>query len=223
MVASITMRRRSSTLDPLVLRITYEMRGEVMAPTGDELLASLPETFRYSEALDHISERQLRRLIGAGSIIALARGLYRKGDWIGDEDLIEISAKAPRATLCLRSALARHELIDDIPAEIDIAIPRGAWTPETTAPVRWRHFDANTFDLGREELDIEGGRSIGLYSAERSIIDAFRMRHIEGADLANEALKRWLRRGGQPSELLALARSFPRAQSALRATLEILL
>lgn len=194
-----------------------------MAQTGEELLARLPETFRYSEALEWISERQLRRFIDDGSAIAFARGIYRKSDWLGDEDLIEIAARAPRATLCLRSALSHHELIDDIPAEIDIAIPRGRWTPETTAPVKWRHFDRETFDLGRGRLDIDGGGSIGLYSAERSVIDAFRMRHIEGADLANEALKRWLRRGGQPSELLALARSFPRAQSRLRATLEILL
>jgi predicted transcriptional regulator of viral defense system len=194
-----------------------------MAATSDEVLATLPETFRYSEALDLISERQLRRLINDGSIIALARGLYRKSDWIGDEDLIEITAKAPQATLCLRSALGRHELIDDIPAEIDIAIPRGSWTPETTAPVRWRHFDPDTFDLGRGRLDIDGGRSIGIYSAERSIIDAYRMRYLEGADLAHEALKRWLRGGGQPSELLALGRSFPRTQTALRETLEILL
>lgn len=194
-----------------------------MAPTSEQLLDTLPETFRYSEALDHISERQLRRLIDDGSIIALARGLYRKSDWIGEEDLTEITAKAPQATLCLRSALARHELIDDIPAEIDVAIPRGSWTPQTTAPVRWRHFDPDTFDLGRHRLDIDGGRSIGIYSAERSIIDAYRMRHLEGADLAHEALKRWLRRGGQPSQLLALARSFPRTQSALRETLEILL
>ncbi|GAB3046502.1 hypothetical protein GCM10027053_00090 [Intrasporangium mesophilum] len=194
-----------------------------MAPTSGDLLLSLPDTFRYSEALEHISERQLRRLIGDGSIIALARGLYRKSDWLGDEDLVEVALKAPEATLCLRSALARHELIDDIPAELDVAIPRGSWTPETTAPVRWRHFDPVTFDLGRGLLDIDGGRSIGLYAADRSIIDAFRMRHLEGADLANEALKRWLRQGGQPSELIALARSFPRTQSALRETLEILL
>ncbi|HEY8719241.1 hypothetical protein [Pengzhenrongella sp.] len=194
-----------------------------MAPTSDELLASLPETFRSSEALDHVSERQFRRLKDEGSIIALSRGLYRKSDWLGDEDLIEIAAKAPQATLCLRSALARHELIDDIPVEIDIAIPRGSWTPETAAPVRWRHFDPDTFAIGRGRLDTDGGRSIGLYSAERSIIDAFRMRQLEGPDLANEALKRWLRRGGQPSDLLALARSFPRAQTALRKTLEILL
>lgn len=222
MSTSTIERRKSSTLETLVLRFS-DAGGEVMAPTSDELLASLPETFRYFEALDHISERQFRRLKDDGRIIALSRGLYRKSDWLGDEDLIEIAAKAPQATLCLRAALARHELIDDIPAEIDIAIPRGSWTPDTTAPVKWRHFDIETFDLGRGSLDIDGGRSIGLYSVERSIIDAFRLRHLEGADLANEALKRWLRRGGQPSELLALARSFPRALTALRDTLEILL
>lgn len=194
-----------------------------MAQTTDELLASLPDTFRYSEALEHVSERQLRRLVSDGKVLALSRGLYRKSDWLGDEDLIEIAAKAPQATLCLRSALARHDLIDDIPAEIDIAIPRGSWTPDVTPPVRWRHFDADTFEIGRGRLDIGEDRAIGIYSAERSIIDAFRMRHLEGGDLAIEALKRWLRAGGQPSELLAMARSFPRALTAIRGTLEILL
>ena len=190
-----------------------------MALTTDELLDGLPEIFRYSEALHRLSSRQLRRLIDDGNITALSRGLYRKSDWLGDEDLIGVAAKAPHATLCLRSALVHHELIDDIPAEI----ARGSWTPAVAAPVRWRHFAPETFDIGRGELAIEGGRSIGLYSAERSICDAFRMRHLEGADLGNEALKRWLRRGGQPSELLGMAQSFPRAAAAMRRTLEILL
>ena len=113
----------------------------VTATTADELLAELPDTFRYSEALERISERQLRRLIDGGQITALSRGLYRKSDWLGDDDLVEIASKSPHATICLRSALARHGLIDDIPSEIDIATRRGSWTPVTTAPVRWRHFD----------------------------------------------------------------------------------
>ena len=133
-----------------------------MAPITDDVLDGLPDTFRHSEALERITERQLRRLLADGQITALSRGLYRKSDWLGDDDLIEIAAKSPNATICLRSALARHELIDDIPSAIDIALPRGSWTPETTAPVRWRHFDRDTFDLGRESLDIGGDRSIGI-------------------------------------------------------------
>lgn len=194
-----------------------------MARTTTELLADLPDTFRYSEALEHFSERQLRRLLADGKVAALTRGLYRKSDWLGDDDLIEIAAKATLATICMRSALARHELVDDIPAEFDIAIPRGSWAPETSAPVRWRSFAKDTFTIGREPLDIGGGRQIGMYSAERSIIDAFRLRHLGGADLANEALKRWLRGGGQPSSLLQMAKFFPRAIKPLRRTMEILL
>jgi hypothetical protein len=194
-----------------------------VAAQSPDQLAALPDTFRFTEAVTMISERHLRKLIDDGDVTALTRGLYAKATWQGDEDLIEISSKADQATLCLRSSLARHELIDDIPAEFDIAIPRGAWMPETTAPVRWRHFARDTFDLGREEIDIGAGRTLGLYSAERSILDAFRLRHLEGPDLANEALKRWLRRGGQPSDLLGLARAFPRALPRIRETLEILL
>ena len=153
------------------------------------------------------------------------RGLYRKSDWHGDQDLAEIAAKSPRATIALRSALANHNLIDDIPTTIDIASPRGSWTPHTTILIRWHHFNPETFDIGRETLDTGAARTIGIYNAVRSIIDALRLSHREGGDttMANQALKAWLRRGGQPSTLLQMARAFPRAQRALRATLDILL
>lgn len=193
-----------------------------MTSAASALLAMLPDTFRYSDAREQLNERQFRSLIQSGQITAISRGLYRKADSIGD-DLLEIAAKAPMATICLRSALSRHGLIDDIPAEFDIAIPRGRWTPETNAAVRWRHFDKATFELGRDLLALDDDYSIGIYSAERSIIDAFRLRHLDGEDLANDALKRWLRQGGQPSELLRLSSSFPRAASAIRNSLEILL
>jgi hypothetical protein len=91
--------------------------------------------------------------------------------------------------------------------------------------VRWHSFDRATFDLGRGLHPLtDEGLTIGLYSPERTIIDVFRLRHEIGDDLANEALKRWLRRrGSAPATLLELARSFPRALPALRSTLEILL
>lgn len=188
-----------------------------------ELMGALPSTFGYAQGAQLIGERQLRRLVEQGDIERLARGVYRAAGVLGDEDLAEISMRAPRATLCLRSALARHELTDEIPGEYDIAIPRGAWTPRTQAPARWRHFDPTTFDIGREMMLLEGGLEIGLYSAERSIVDAFRLRHREGPDLAIEALRRWLRARGQPSTLLRVGAAFPRALPQLQQALEILL
>ncbi|MCW2542411.1 MAG: hypothetical protein JWN95_4136 [Frankiales bacterium] len=82
----------------------------------------------------------------------------------------------------------------------------------------------DTFDIGRDELALTAGTAIGLYTPERCIIDAFRLRHLEGPETAVEALRRWLRRrGAQPATLLSMARAFPKAEPALRSTLEILL
>lgn len=186
----------------------------------------LGETFTYGEAKKAgIGDKHIYRLRDSGEITALGGGVYRWADAPpADSDLIEIAERVPRATLCLETALARHGLIDAIPSAIDVAIPRGATRPALRAPCRLHQFEARTFDLGREMLDVGARRPMGLYSAERSLIDVVRLRHLEGSDLAWEALRRWLGRPGRnPARLIELARSFPRAEPALRRALEVLL
>lgn len=192
----------------------------------NDALGSLPATFSYSQARSHgISERRLYQMRDKGLIAPIGRGLYRRRHADpADLDLLEIARRAPRATLCLTTALARHGLTDEIPSTIDVALPRGSHRPVTSAPVTWHLFDPERFEIGRTELSIDAETSIGLYGPERSIIDAFRLRHREGSELAYTALKRWLRRpGSSPSALLRMARRFPHAQRALREALEILL
>ena len=88
-----------------------------------------------------------------------------------------------------------------IPAALDAAIPRGSRTPATTGAIAWHHFNKAMFDVGREEIPIPGtDQSIGIYSAERSITDAFRLRGEVGYELAREALKEWLRRQTCPTD-----------------------
>ncbi|GIH72383.1 type IV toxin-antitoxin system AbiEi family antitoxin domain-containing protein [Sphaerimonospora thailandensis] len=193
--------------------------------TGTDL-AHLPATFTYSFARRQgLSNRRLYRLRDCQLIESLGRGLYRRCDAADvDIDLLEIAYRAPDATLCLTSALARHNLTDAIPASIDIALPRGQRRPRTQAPVAWHLFSPATFSIGRETLRLDAEISIGIYAAERCIIDAFRLRHREGSDLAHEALRRWLRLPGtQPAQLLRMARNFPHAEPALRTALEVLL
>lgn len=191
-----------------------------------ERLKQLPATFTYSQARKlGLSDWSLYRLRDEHLIEPLGRGLYERADLAdGDHDLPAVTTRAPRATLCLRSALARHGLIDDIPAEIDIALPRGTRAPALNSPISWHSFDAATFDLGRGTLDLGAGQTIGLYSPERCIADAFRLAGTEGPELGNEALRRWLRRrGSSPAQLLKLAAQLPRAEASLRRSLQILL
>jgi predicted transcriptional regulator of viral defense system len=171
-----------------------------------------------------VSRRRLQQLQATGAVERIGRGLYRRTDEEPvDLDLIEIAAKAPRATLCLLSALARHELTDIIPAVHDVALPRGVWQPVVSAPVHWHKFDAETFDVGRTEMQLDDTYTLGVYDAPRSIIDAFRLRRAVGPEVANEALRRWLRRGGKPADLMRLTRSFPAARPVLLHALQVLL
>jgi hypothetical protein len=115
-------------------------------------------------------------------------------------------------------------LTDEIPNTIDVALPRGQHRPAVVAPITWHLFDRATFDVGRTELPVDPITSIGIYGPERCIIDAIRLRHREGSDLAYGALRRWLRRpGATPSDLLRMASDFPAVSKALREALEILL
>jgi len=197
-----------------------------MTDPGDDLREALGDTFSYGDARKAgVSDKRLYRLRDHGVIVALGGGVYR---WAAappaDDDLVEIAERVPQATLCLETALARHGLTDAIPAVIDVAVPRGSTRPTLRAPVRLHQFDRRTFELGRGLLDVGSRHELGIYSAERSIIDVIRMRHREGSDVAWEALRRWLARPGRsPAQLIDLATHFPRAEPALRHALEVLL
>lgn len=193
---------------------------------------ALPAAFTTATALEAGLTRSLiERLVRDGELERLGRGVFLRGgsEDMVDTDLVEIAVRAPEATLCLASALARHGLTDEIPASVDVALPREQWPPAVAARVTWHRFAQDTFALGREDLLLAGSKtqgpvSIGLYGAERSIIDAFRTRGTTGFDLAAEALRRWLRDPTHhPAQLLSLCEHWPRTQTALRHALEILL
>lgn len=188
--------------------------------------AKLPPTFSFAQAMElGVTRRELRALLDGGNVERRARGIYVRTDVPGDEpDLVAITLLAPRATLCLTSALARHALIDDIPPTIDIALPRGTRPPATRLPVTWHRFAASTFDMGREDITIDGCQ-VGIYSPMRCLVDAFRLRHREGHQQAIAALRNWLRRrGSRPAALVDMAHVIdPRAEAVIRKTLEILL
>lgn len=186
---------------------------------------SLPGTFTAAEAaINGLSRRRLALMLAEGRVERIGRGLYRRTDEEPfDDNLVEIAVKAHKPTLCLVSALARHELTDINPDAHDVALPRGDWQPRISAPVRWHSFDVGTFGIGRDEIPVDSAHSVGLYNAPRSIVDVFRLRHEVGPDIANEALRRWLRHGGEPAELLRLTNSFPSAKSAVLHALQVLL
>lgn len=187
--------------------------------------SKLPKVFTTAEASQlGVPRRQLYVWLEQELIESLGRGLFMRAGTKGDPDLIEVAKRAPGATLCLVSALARHDLTDQIPGAIHVALRRSQRQPRTLAPVIWHRFAESTFEVGRKEIRVGAGCTLGLYTPARSIIDAFRIRHLEGGDVAIEALRRWLQSpGNQPAKLLAMARRFPSSEKSIQAALEVLL
>lgn len=189
-----------------------------------DALARLPDVaFRFADAADvNLSRWALARLVESGEVERIAHGLYRKVDAPAvDDDLVEAVTRAPEATLCLTSALAHWGLIDEIPDTIHLAIPNGHHRPAHHGPVTWHQFASETFTLGRQHITIDGtDLTIGIYSPERSIVDAYRLRHTAGYEVADEALREWLRQpGSTPAKILAVAAQLPRSQAPLRTAL----
>lgn len=197
-----------------------------MPASTEELLDRIGPVFRWSDAhAAGLSDPVLYGLVDDGHLERVSHGLYRRTEVdVAELDLVVIAAANDRSTLCLTSALAHHDLTDRIPSRIDVALPRGTRQPTVAAPARWHQFATVTFDLGRDELGLDGGFTMGLYSPERSIVDAYRLRHLEGDELGREALKGWLRRrGSQPGVLLDVATAFPETLRRLREDLRVLL
>jgi putative AbiEi antitoxin of type IV toxin-antitoxin system len=188
-------------------------------------LEILPATFTYRQAIAAgLTHHRLYSLRDSGELEQVGRGLYREAAAeLTDLDLLEAAQRAPHSTICLLSALARHDLTDAIPSRHDIALPRDAWHPRLGPVIHWHSFDPATYVIGRTTIPVDDVTTIGLYDAPRTIVNSYRPCNMLGPEVAHEALRRWLRTGGQPAKLITVASAFPRAMPALRNALEVLL
>ncbi|MCL2829336.1 MAG: hypothetical protein FWD77_01190 [Betaproteobacteria bacterium] len=164
-------------------------------------------------------------MLETGELERIGRGVFVRPGVIDPAfaALVAASLLQPRATLCLTSALVYHGLSDAVPDMCDIALPRRTRFPAGFKHVAWHRFDIATFEVGRIRLESDPEIPLFGYSAERTLVDHFRLAHREGADVANTALKRWLRAPGHhAASLLAIAAHFPPVLPRLRWTLEVL-
>jgi len=177
----------------------------------EDIALSAGGVFRTKEALEAgVHRRDLYALRDAGFLVEISRGLYRLTDAEATPyiDLIAVSRRSPRGIICLNSALSFWDLTDEVPAEVHLAVPRGSRPPSIEyPPTRVHVFAADTFELGIEQVHLDSREEIRIYSPERTVVDAMRLRGQVGTDVAYESLRRYLRHPGASSgELLRLAR-----------------
>lgn len=211
LVHALRFKRDETHTDTIIcMRFVPDGSGDVLSPK--------------KAANSGSSRSALYRAAREGRLQRIARGVYVRADAPpGDWDWIEAAARKPQATICLVSALAYHDLTDTIPGALDVAIPRGSRIPAGASAIRWHAFDRGTFELGRDVIPVPWvSMTIGMYSPERSIADAFRLRGEVGYEIGRDALREWLRRGGKPTALTTVASQLPRAKGPLLRALESL-
>lgn len=85
---------------------------------------------------------------------------------------------SPRAVVCGESAVALHELIDDISAAVHITVGRGTRRPTISyPPTVGAQYAVKAFCLGIERFEAAPGETIPVYNAARSGVGRPHPRH----------------------------------------------
>jgi len=156
-----------------------------------------------------IDPHLLSTWVEQGRIERVQRGVYRDAQAppLTDETLIELALRIPNGVVCLRSALAFHDLSTVAPGEIDLAIPNKARTPPIDyPPVRFYYFTERVYQYGIEEHPA-GPTTLKVYSPEKTLADTLYYRNELGNDLVLEGLQNYMRRPrANPAKVMEAAR-----------------
>ena len=173
-------------------------------------------------AADGISAETVARLVREGLAIRQARGLYQAADAPIDARhmLAEAATLAPKAVICLSSALQFHNLTLQRPSAVWMAIDRTGWKPTASyPPMRFVRFSRPLLTEGVERHHIEGVQ-VAVFDPAKSVADCFRYRNKTGLDLALEGLREGLQRRAFTIDQLANYASHARVWTVMRPYVE---
>lgn len=156
-----------------------------------------------------ISRNYLYTMYGEGLLQKTAVGLYSLPDAEINENanLVEVAKRVPNAIIGLISALSFHEISTQIPHEIWIIVPRGAWRPKIDyPPLHLSYVSGPAYSYGVQE-HVLNGVVVKIYSPAKTVADCFKFRNKVGLDVAIEALREvWRSRKATMNELVEAAK-----------------
>ncbi|PIP59945.1 MAG: transcriptional regulator [Verrucomicrobia bacterium CG_4_10_14_3_um_filter_43_23] len=172
----------------------YQNREATIEKSSHDKLTKRLHTkgaLRLTELTDMgLHPEQIRRLCASGEIMKLSRGLYMATDYdfTIHHSLVEVTALAPHAVICLLSALSFHDLTTQLPNHIYIGIPQRTRPPKIdTLSLRVFRFSEPALQNGIETHIIEG-IPIKVTTPARTVVDCFKYRNKIGISIALEAL-----------------------------------
>ena len=160
-----------------------------------------------------------------GKVEKMGRGIYRLTQEapMSNPDLVMASLSAPRAVVCLISALAFHDATDEIPRHVDLAIPRRTHANKIVyPPVRYYRFAPEAWKAGVEQHKMEK-HFIRVYSLAKTVVDCFKFRNKIGMDVARHALKVAIKEKRVPAKEIMYFAKVCRVANIIKPILETML
>lgn len=138
-----------------------------------------------------LTRSQLSRMVAAGHLTRIARGLYALPGYQGGEHeaLVTVARRAPGVVFCLLTALRIHGLTTQEPFEVWIAIGNKDHPPRVSyPPLRVVRFSGPALAAGIETVRLNGAE-VRVTTAAKTVADCFKFRGKVGLDVALEALR----------------------------------
>lgn len=156
-----------------------------------------------------VSRNYLYAMHEEGLLQKMATGLYSLpgAEFNENANLVEVAKRVPNAVIGLVSALSYHGITTQIPHEIWIIVPRGAWRPKIDyPPLHLNYVSGPAYSYGIQE-HILNGVTVKIYSPAKTVADCFKFRNKVGLDVAIEALREvWRARKATMNELVEAAK-----------------
>jgi predicted transcriptional regulator of viral defense system len=169
-----------------------------------------------------IAATTISRMLEDGDIIRLSRGLYQLSDAPLDtqHDLAEAAKRVPNGVICLVSALSYHELTDQLPRQVWMAIGAKDWAPADHGPKLRLIRMTDALLIRDTDTAVIGHVPVRVFNVPRTLADCFRFRAKVGLSVAVEALQEALRRRRTTPALIAEHAQSRRVWAVMRPYIE---
>lgn len=155
-----------------------------------------------------LPKKYIYRLYDQGKLEKIDRGLYKipQKEFSESQMLLEVAKKAPKATICLLSALRFHEMTTQNPHRIWITIHNKDKKSEINVPLKVTRMTGKALTEGKEVHNVDD-IPVKVYKPAKTVTDCFKFRNKIGLDIAIEALREYRSKDmGKMSEIWDYAR-----------------
>jgi predicted transcriptional regulator of viral defense system len=171
-----------------------------------------------------VAKAAVTRLTNTGELERVGRGLYAlPGRAVGEsESLVQVAKRVPGGVACLLTALSFHNLTDQNPFKVWLAIDRKARQPQLDWPpleVVWWSEKLLAFGVTERTID---GVPVKVTTPAKTVADCLKYRNKIGVDVAIQAIRDYRRSRRSIDDLFEAARVC-RVERTLRTYLEAMI